>query len=252
MIREVADGIRWIHQCYETDDWHMHISQYLVEGDGGYVLIDAGSDHRRGQAVGEIGDALGGDDLDAMVLTHSILPHTENVPRIEREWPGVEVISAANAPTVIGLPDAQPKVLNDRREIAGERFSFMDPLLTDVVGSNWALHEPSGTLFTAEGVGHYHRPDDCDRTSSEMADGVPYEAIHSFHRDKLAFLGYVDPAKLRGGFESVLEGFDIERIAPMHGNPVDPGDVDGYVDRVIESAGEFAGDWTPEQGIPGD
>lgn len=252
MIRELDDSIQWIHQCYETDDWHMHTSQYLI-GDDRKVLIDAGSDHHRSRAIDEIKTALDGASLEALLLTHSILPHTENLPRIQAEWPDIEIIAATNAPTVVGLPAAaEPKILNDRRTIATHPFSFLDPLLTDVVGSNWVLHEPTGTLFTAEGVGHYHHPGDCDRTSSELTGGIPREAIHAFHRDKLAFLGYLDPEKLRGGFLSVLRSFDIERIAPMHGNPIDPGDIDAYVDGVVESASDFARDWTPSEGIPGD
>lgn len=249
MIRDVADGVRWIHRCHDDGSWHLHLSQYLV-GEGRRVLVDAGSAHRRGQAVREIRAALDGDDLEALLLTHSILPHTENLPRIREAWPDVDVIAATNAPTVVGLPDAvEPKVLNDARTIAGETFSFLDPLLTDVVGSNWVLHEGSGTLFTAEGVGHYHRPGACEHTSSELDGGVPADAIHAFHRDKLAFLGYVDPGKLRAGFESVLEEFDVERIAPMHGTPIDPGDVEGYVDRVIASVEAFAREWTPEHPV---
>lgn len=252
MIHTLDDDLAWIHQCYATDDWHMHTAQYLI-GDTPKVLIDAGSDHRRGEAIGEINEALAGADLDTLLLTHSILPHTENLPAIQAEWPDIEIIAATNAPTVVGLPDqAEPKVLNDRRTIVGETFSFLDPLLTDVVGSNWVLHEGSGTLFTAEGVGHYHHPNDCNRTSAGMPDGIPRDAIHAFHRDKLAFLGYVDPAKLRAGFMSILDSFEINRIAPMHGNPVEADDIHAYVERVIESAAEFAEAWTPEHGIPGD
>lgn len=252
MIRGIADRIQWIHQCYATDAWHMHTSQYLIGGDR-KVLIDAGSDHQRDSAIDDIKTALDGATPEALLLTHSILPHTENLPRIQAEWPDIDIIAATNAPTVVGLPDtAEPKILNDRRTIAGEPFSFLDPLLTDVVGSNWILHEPTGTLFTAEGVGHYHHPSDCNYTSSELENGIPPDAVHAFHRDKLSFLGYLDPEKLRGGFVSILDAFDIQRIAPMHGNPVDPTDIDAYVDRVIDSAAEFARDWTPHEGIPGD
>lgn len=250
MIRELADGIQWISQCYEDGDRHMHLSQYVV-GTDRRVLVDAGTDHRRGRSVEEIEEALEGDRLEAVLLTHSILPHTENLPRIQAEWPDVDVLAATNAPAIVGLPDeAEPKVLNDRRTVVGQPFSFLDPLLTDVVGSNWLLHEPTGTLFTAEGVGHYHLAGACADRSGDFADGISFEAVHGFHRDKLAFLGYLDPEKLRGGFESVLGEFDVEHVAPMHGNPIEAGDVDAYVDTVIESVETFREEWTPAQPVP--
>jgi hypothetical protein len=63
--------------------------------------------------------------------------------------------------------------------------------------------------------------------------------IHRFNEVKLRLLNFVDPEKLRTAFEAIFDDFDVEYIAPIHGNPVEPADVDAYIDRVIRPVREF-------------
>lgn len=229
------DGaVHWLSHCHEEGDRHTHVSQYLLEASEGYVLVDAGSGHPDA-LLERVRSVTGEDGLDALLLTHCILPHTRNVDPIRESFEDVDVVCPALIPPVVGLDEARPHVVNDTEALAGDRFTFMDPLLTDVVVSSWIYHHPTGTLFTAEGVGHYHGPGECERRSSDFDGGIPRERVEAFAADKLQFLEYVDASKLAIAFETLLAEYDVERIAPMHGNPVEREDVEAYLDRLVRS-----------------
>jgi len=182
-----------------------------------------------------------------VLLTHSTLPHTENLKILDERWDDLEIIASTNNPTVAGLRNyaehTKPKILNDSQEFAGRRFSFLDPLLTDVVASNWIYDHGAKTLVTAEGLGHYHDTDECALSSAEMADGISFDNVHSFNRDKLPFLKAIDPQKLRTGFETLFDVYDVEYLAPIHGNVVDGGDLEDYLEDTIRSAELISEAW---------
>lgn len=236
-LTRLTDGVQWLFECDEVGGLHLHRSQYLVEADDSFVLVDAGSGHEA-EMIEAVRTGTEDADLDTVLLTHSILPHVDNLEDIREEWRDVNVISATRVPELVGLSNVEPKFLNATTEIAGETFSFLDPLLTDVVASNWIYNHGSGTLFTTEGVGHYHDPGDCVRTSSGLDGGIAYEHVDRFNRDKLPYVHLLDSEKLRAGFEAVFDRFDVRYVAPIHGTPVEPSHVEAYVELVHESVAD--------------
>jgi len=238
-VTELTDAITWIARCESNEDGtHMHLGQYLVETADGYVLVDAGEGH--GEALTEtIETATDGQGIDAVVLTHSILPHTENVDAIRELWTDATVVSAVGNPAAVGLEGAEPSVAGQSETLAGERFTFIDPLITDVVVSTWIYHHESQTVFTAEGVGHYHAPGECTFLSTEYENGIPPEYVRSFAGDKLQFFEYLDPEKLRIGFDNLLAEYDVDRFAPAHGTPLLEPDIERYADDLASAAGAF-------------
>lgn len=236
--KRLTDDITWISSCHEEGDRHIHLSQYVIS-DGANVLIDAGEPDSEGM-IDAIRTATDGEDVDAVLLTHGVLPHTRNVSRVHQEWNDIDVVATSRgSPERIGVDNARPRIVNSTEEIAGRTFTFLDPLLTDAVVSVWIYDHAAKVLFTAEGVGHYHSPTDCESISDEMTGGIPYEHVHTFHEDKLPYLECVDPEKLRSGFEAVFDEFDIDYIAPMHGNPVARRDLEDYLDEIIRSTEAF-------------
>lgn len=236
--RNLSDGLRWYSTCHagERAGLHLHLSQYLVATSAGTVLVDAGAGHETGLAA-TLADRL--DSLEAVLLTHAIMPHTGGIDVLRETFPDVTVVSTSPIPPAVGIEDAAPAVINDTETVAGDTFTFIDPLLTDVVVSTWVYHHPSGTMFTAEGVGHYHAPAQCERTSTDYPAGIPEPHVAAFAADKLRFLEYVDPAKLEIAFETLRAEYDIERFAPIHGNPIERADIGGYVDTLVGVAGEL-------------
>ena len=236
---QLTDRVQWICACHDFDGRHVHVSQYVVETEGGgHVLVDAGDGHAA-EMVEAVEAGTDGDGPETLMLTHSILPHTGNVEALRTEWDDLAVVSASNIPQLVGLPaDTGTKFINSTETIAGGTFTFLDPLLTDVVATNWVYSHDAETLFTAEGVGNYHDPGECTATSRERGE-IPFDDVHDFHRDKLPFLEFVDPEKLRAGFEAVFAELDVEWIAPTHGSPIHRSDIGSYLDSVVESAGRF-------------
>lgn len=234
-VTPVHDDIDWIHRCESVSDLHMHLGQYLIEGPEGYVLIDAGEGEGE-ELVDTIRNRTDGQGLEAVILTHSILPHTANLDAIVDAWDGTTVFSCVPNPAAVGLPDAEPSFSDEMESVGGGTFSFVDPLVTDVVVSSWIYHHESKTMFTSEGLGHYHAPGECDMLSLDYEEGLPREYVAQFARNNLGSLEYVDPGKLEIAFENFLTEFEVERFAPTHGAPIETPDFDTYMETLVRVA----------------
>lgn len=236
MARELVDDVHWIRNCHPDDGRHLHMSEYLLRDGTDTILVDSGSSHYREEIVSEVNRLTDGAGPDVVLLTHSTLPHTENVPAFEDEWGETETIAATGRfPEVVGLPDAEVRQLNQPVEFAGRPFTCIHPLLTDVTVSQWAYDHESGVLFTAEAFGHYHDAESCGQTSAEMEGGIPTEHIDDFYMDKLPFVDFLDREKLGDAFEMLFDILDVTYVAPIHGTPVAAEDIDDYVDDVMQA-----------------
>lgn len=234
MTKQLTDDIHWIDNCYPDNGRHMHISEYLIQGESGTILIDSGSSHHADTVIEETNRLTDGAGPDVVVLLHSTLPHTENVPAFEAEWGETETVAATGRfPEIVGLPTATPRQLNRPVEFGGRTFTCIHPLLTDVTASQWVYDYESGVLFTAEAFGHYHDPGTCDLTSNEIDGSISAEHIEAFYLDKLPFVDHLDRGKLADALETMFDILDVTYIAPAHGNPVAAADVEDYVDDVI-------------------
>lgn len=223
---------------YDMGDRQMHLSQYIVESGDQNLLIEAGAGDER-----EMREAIRGETSphrpEVLLFTNSIPPHTENHEMLESEWSEIKAMSATHSPNQVGVEETALKMINESKELGGENFSFIHPLLTDIVASNWVHSHIVKTLFISEGPGQYHQKGQELATSSNFENGIAFEMIHRFNEVKLRFLNFVDPEKLRTAFEAIFDDFDVEYIAPIHGNPVEPADVDAYIDRVTRPVREF-------------
>lgn len=244
--KRLGDGVYWLSHCEADDEKHLHLSEYLLDGEDGYVLVDSGATRFRDAIVDEVNEVTAGAGPDVVVLAHQVLPHTENLPAFEAEWGEFEVVTSvprlggldliADVPgftDIIGVSGAKGTVLNRPRDLAGRTITCMRPLLTDVTVSQWIFDHDARILFTAEAFGHYHAAGDCVRTSDELVEGIDYDHIERFYRDKLTFLDQLDLGKMRAAFELLLDRLDPRYVAPIHGTPVARADLDGYIDDVV-------------------
>lgn len=236
---QLTEDVQWLSACHNVGDAHMHLSQYIIQSGDQYILVDAGLDYE--EYLDEaIRTYTNGDGIDALLLTQSILPHTRSANEVQERWDDVSVITAASSPAIVGIHGGRSKVMNSTKDIVGREIRFLDPLLTDIVNSNWLFDTESNILFTAEGFGHYHEPGQCDYISKDFTDGIPFERIHSFHHDKLPYVQYIDPEKLRSAIDALFNDLDISLIAPVHGNPVERANIKRYLESVLRSVEKFA------------
>jgi flavorubredoxin len=243
MTTHLTDDVCWINECYAHGDRHEHVSVYLIQGESGTVLVDSGSFYHREAIREAVVDATDGEGLDAIVLSHSDYPHSGNVSEFRDEWDDVELVASSGSPEIQGLSDARQCRIGGSLSVQGRKFSFIDPPLADRSHTTWIYDHESAVLFTADGFGSYHRPGDCDRTSTAFEDGISTESILEFHRENLVWLRYVDADKLASALDSIVESYDISYVAPIHGHPIHRDDLDGFLDRLIESARTIADEY---------
>lgn len=234
----LTDDVTWIYECHNEDERHLHASQYLISSNGSGVLIDAGMGDV--DKLVKIVEEICPDGLNAVILAHSILPHTKNIHDLLAQWEELTIITSTAVPQLIGLDNATPRSTHKKDEIGGEMFTFLDPLLTDVVNSSWIYHHGSKILFTAEGVGHYHHPGACGAISEMMERHFEFHDVHSFHKNKFTYLKYVDAEKLRKAFDIIFNKWDVRTLAPLHGTPIHEGDIDTYLENVVKSITDLA------------
>ena len=243
MIRNLTEDVTWVSVCYPHEDEHEHVSVYVVETAGGNVLVDSGSFHHEDEIMAGIDEAVRDDGIDAIVLSHSDYPHSANIDEVREEYDDVELVASSGAPEVQGLSDARRCVIGEDLDVLGRTFEFIDPPLADRSHTTWILDTESGVLFTADGFGNYHAPDECDNFSDDFEDSTSGEDIYRFHRDNLGWLRYVDSDKLRAAIDDIFTEFEIRAVAPIHGNPIVEGDIPVYLDRLERAAARIADEY---------
>lgn len=243
MTVRVTPTVEWVAQCYDHGEKHEHVSLYLVRGRDDVILVDSGSVYHREEITSAVDDATGGDGPDAIVLSHSDYPHAANVSPLGGDTEDVELVASSGSPEKQGLPDARKCEIGGRLDVKGRTFSFIDPPLADRSHTTWIYDHGDGVLFTADGFGNYHEPGQCEYLSGEFPDVTPAEAIYEYHRDNLVWLRYVAPEKIERTLDAIFEEFDVNAIAPIHGNPIEGDDVDGYRDRLYDTICRITGEY---------
>lgn len=243
MSQQLTKGTYWIAECHDVDSTYEHVGVYLIEDNDEFILIDSGSFHDREEIKAQIAEVSGGQGLDAIILSHSDYPHAGNVSEFRDEWEDVSLIASCGSPEIQGLSDAVRCHIGSSMEILGREFSFIDPPLADRSHTAWIYDHTERILYTADGFGNYHGSDECTYTSTEFPEGTPEEAIYRYHRDNLVWLRYVDPERLRLALDSIVSEYNIDWIAPVHGNPIAGDDVDEYMTRLINSAGRISDEY---------
>lgn len=234
---ELTDGVHWISTCHDVSAGHAHSSVYLLSGEG-TVLVDAGMAEDSG-IPDEVNRLTSGDPVDAIVFTHTNLPHTGNIGAVSGEE--TRVISSTRIPAEFGNYGEVWKI-DETLDVAGRRVSFIKPPMTDHIFSLWLFDHGSRTLFMSEALGNYHQPGRCAEVWTDEETAIASEDIDAFCRERLTWLQYVIPEKLRVVLDDRIPD-EVEYLAPIHGNPVAASQLDAYLDRFMAVAAEVSADW---------
>ncbi|WP_436926795.1 MBL fold metallo-hydrolase [Halosimplex amylolyticum] len=240
MTVQVTDRVEWINQCYDHEGSHEHVSLYLLRAPDGTVLIDSGSFYHREAIAEAVDEATDGEGPDAIILSHSDYPHAANVSPLGGDTADVDLVASSASPAQQGLPDARKCDIGGSLTVQGRAFSFIDPPLADRSHTTWIYDHGDGVLFTADGFGNYHDPGQCDYLSGDFPDVTPAERIYEYHRDNLVWLRYVAPEKVDRTLDDIFAEYDVNAVAPIHGNPIEGDDVDTYRERLREAMERIA------------
>lgn len=252
--RELTDGVWWIRSCEAVDrgarhaadsadgtraaaESHVHASVYLLEGPDGWILVDAGppdAAHVR-EAVADLTDGAG---VEAVVMTHTNLPHAGDIGQYE----DARVYSATDIPPEFGDYGELWK-LTETHDVCGREISFVKPPMTDHIYSLWLFDHDSGTMFTSEALGNYHRPGRCDEVWDAPDRAIDAADVDAYCRDRLPWLQYVDPEAFRSTLLDRLDPYDVDWVAPSHGTPVAGDHLETYLDQLLTVAQGISEDW---------
>ncbi|MFQ5690358.1 MAG: MBL fold metallo-hydrolase [Gemmatimonadota bacterium] len=232
----LSGDVRWVNECFPVDGRHLHVSIYLIRAEGGYVVVDSGSFYHRESLSARLRAATAPEGVRALILSHTDYPHSGNVGAFRREWGDIEIVASSGAPEIQGLPYATKSTLGGTLRVAGREFEFLDPPLADRSHTSWIFDRASGILFTADGFGSYHEPDDCRLTSAELPGGIPARAIREYHEEALPWLRYVDPPKLEAKLARMFAEREVRFVAPVHGHPIAAADLPAYLEALAEAA----------------
>lgn len=243
MTVSVTPTVEWVSQCYDHEAKHEHVSLYLLREGDEVILVDSGSFYHRGEITNAITDATDGDGPDAIILSHSDYPHAANVSPLGGDTKEVELIASSGSPGQQGLPDARKCEIGGQLNVKGRTFSFIDPPLADRSHTTWIYDHSDGVLFTADGFGNYHPSGQCRSLSGDFPSMIPLEDIYEYHRDNLVWLRYVAPEKVERTLDGIFDEFEVNAIAPIHGNPIEGDDVDDYRDRLYTAMCRIADEY---------
>jgi len=234
------DSVLWVNQSYEMDNGqHHHISPYLIEAPEGYVLIESGSIEHQDVLLERLDSIVGDSGISAAILSHYDLPHVANARVFRDKWDFnlyTSFSGGSTTPESLGMGKSIKCTHGESMKIAGEQFNFPWPPLVDAGHSMWVYHETSKTLFVAD-MGHYHRPGEGSILWNEKEHRVT--SMTDYMNDALPFTKYLDTAKMQDAFNILLNEYEVEYLAPVHGNPVAGSDeVSKYMDYYIKAIGK--------------
>ena len=243
MIRHVGSDLYVVGECVEGQHGHEAVRVYVLENAGHPILIDTGSHIHRAAIMKGLETVLGGRAPETIFLTHTELPHAGNVRAISLEWPKA---TAVVSNTIIPYIELAPVVQLERIALApiadvatysGRTFEFVNAPLKDQPATQWIFDVGTGTLFTADAFGYYHRPGECELFPGEGGRGgaIREEDMREYHNVAFRYLRWVIAESLNDALDEVFER-DVKVIAPVHGNPITT-DVRGHL-RMLQDVNE--------------
>lgn len=240
MAVQLTDDVHWLPRCTSEGDRHVHASAYLIDVGDHHVLVDSGP--RGDDTIGEeIDDLTDGAGVDTVVFTHSSLPHTGNAADFHAR--GARIISSTTLLAEMDMEYAEEWLIDQDPVIHGRQFSFVKPVFSDHIFSQWIYDHGSGVLFPSETFGNYHAPGACERVWTDGADPIEEATIEAYCHDRLSGMQYVLPELLGEAIRARLDPYDVRFIAPSHGTPIAGEHVEAYVDRLLDVATRFSQDW---------
>lgn len=240
MATEILDGVYWINKCRTVNDQHLHVSVYLIEENNRYILIDAGA-YDENTIVEEVNSLTDGEGVDTVLFTHTSLPHTGKASEFhERD---ANIITSTSLPAEMGMKYGEEWLIDEQPEIHGREFAFLKPIYSDHIFSQWIFDKKQSILFPSETFGNYHSYEHCGAVWDGPEFEIAEEDINRYCRDRLSGMQYIIPERLESTLTSKLDEFDIEYIAPSHGNPIAAKHIDEFVARFVEVAADISNDW---------
>lgn len=238
--RTLSKDVTWVYDSHTVEgDRQIHTSLYLVQTDDGILLINSGDHDLREEFRASILEVTDGAGVDAIFAQESHIPNSANVSAFRREW-DADIIFPGGASPIHGFPEVKQWPQYGTETLFGRTFDLTRGPLLDLPHTTWVFDRQSSVLFSLDGFCYYHRSGEGGKYSTELADGIRYEDVRDYYDEMLLWLKYADPDALITALQDLVDEYDIEFVAPAHGNPIPAGDLDSYMDHISEAVTEIA------------
>ncbi|MHB9287085.1 MBL fold metallo-hydrolase [Halobacteriales archaeon Cl-PHB] len=238
------------------DDWYepgrdlrINDNAFLFRGTEETLLYDTLSPASTDRMVEELTDALGGETLDYLVVSHDEAPHAGNTFAILNEYPDAELLGSdrgSPAAELHHLEDATRVEYGHTIDLGGYVVDFIEPIFMDSPATAWIFERSTGWMCTVDSFGYPHYRSDSLKFEDEMETDLTEQQMSQYNGRSLQWLKYTDPEKVRDQITHHLETYDVGVVAPSHGHPIRE-DVDKCIDICYESANRLSeeGTFTP-------
>jgi flavorubredoxin len=238
--RTLTEDVTWVYDSHPVDDGRqIHSSLHLIESDEGTLLINSGDHDLRDEFKARILEVTDGAGVDAIFAQESHIPNSANVSAFRREW-DADIIFPGGASPIHGFPEVEQWPQYGTETLYGRTFDLTRGPLLDLPHTTWIFDRQSGVLFSLDGFCYYHRSGEEGLFSNELPDGIRYEDVKDYYSEMLLWLKYADPDKLLANLAEVIDEYDIEFVAPAHGNPISADDLDQYMAHIRQAVTEIA------------
>ncbi|MEM7032951.1 MAG: MBL fold metallo-hydrolase [Chloroflexota bacterium] len=223
MIKHIKDDLYQIGECVLGTYGHEAVRAYVMLNQGQPIIVDCGSQLHRTELMRDLETVLADQVPSTVFLTHSELPHVGNLQKIADKWPRIQVVvSNVMLPYIEiapGIPQEQILAVTPGTSmmVGSRSLTLVDALLKDQPGSHWIYDPQTETLFTGDGFGAYHSPEDCARETDAVISDA---AFRQYHRNAFRFLRWVIPERLNPIMDHLFDQYAVSVIAPSHGDAI--------------------------------
>lgn len=240
--RELAPGLFWLGGCldmpYRNTILHTYDSTYLVRGDDATLLVEAGLPLDLDEVVEQL-DALlvEGSPLRYLWATHQETPHAGGVGRLLHRYPDLQLVGDVHDYHLF-FPELTDRMMSLPQgaslDLGGTEFTIVEPVIRDLITTQWGFDTRSRTLFPGDGFAyaHLHSVGQCGMTAEEVPALDVADMTGLFAEQSLNWARFTDMEPHVARLQGLLDELGVELIGPTHGLPIT--DLEQSVPQVLD------------------
>ncbi len=229
----LAPGIFWVGECEVSPrgdgDWHFGNWVYLVAGETGCAIVEAGITHKIPAVTRQVDELIAREGLPPVryvFITHPELPHAGGVGHLLERFPEAVVCGDVSDLHLV-FPQSADRLRfldpGDRLDLGGTELLVVEGVMRDLPYTRWAFDTSRRVLFTGDGFSfmHTHPSEHCGLVAEDVPGLDIAGMTESFASAPFWWSHFTDnTAYLERQDRLVLDELKVELIAPTHGLPI--------------------------------
>jgi flavorubredoxin len=228
--RELVPGLWWLGDClgqpYHTHRLHTYNSEYLVVGERGAVLVEAGSPQDLPVIERQLQSLLDrGIELLHIWCTHQETPHASGIGRLLSRHPKATLRGEIRDYHLF-FPEFEdrfePLETGESIDLGDTELVVVDAIIRDIETTRWAFDTARRTLFPGDGFAysHYHAEGQCGKVAEEVPELPVADLTAVFAELALYWTRLSDIEPHVQLLEQLVADLDVQTVCPSHGLPI--------------------------------